>query len=75
VENVAGPFFLDFQLNDGGGAVNNTVTLNHFNFGDGSASGNPTLTEDASGDLSGTLTLTDSAFWSEFSSSSPQVTA
>lgn len=67
VGNAAGPFSLDFQLISGGwGPTNTVVTLSHFNFGGGSASGSPTLIGDALGDLSGVASLTDSAFFNEF---------
>jgi len=61
------PFALEFQLIDGDGTVNNTVTLSNFDFGtSGGVSGSPTTTGGASGDLSGTVTLTDSSFFNEF---------
>jgi len=61
------PFSLEFQLNDGDGTVNNTITLSNFNFGTGgSATGSPTTTGGASGNLSSTVTLTDSSFFNEF---------
>jgi len=61
------PFSLEFQLNDGDGTVNNTVTLSNFNFGaGGSASGSPATTGGASGNLASTVTLTDSSFFNEF---------
>jgi hypothetical protein len=66
VGNAAGPFSLDFQLISGGWGATNTATLSHFNFGGGSDSGSPTLIGDASGDLSGAVTLTDSTFFNEF---------
>jgi hypothetical protein len=66
VGNAAGPFSLDFQLISGGGGVTNTAILSHFNFGGGRASGSPTLTGGASGTLTGTVTLTESAFFNEF---------
>jgi hypothetical protein len=37
VGNSAGPFYLDFQLSQGGGGTNNNVTLSDFTFGGGSA--------------------------------------
>ncbi len=61
------PFALEFQLNDGDGTVNNTATLSNFNFGTGgSATGSPTTTGGATGNLSSTVTLTDSSFFNEF---------
>ncbi len=64
----AAPFSVDFQLNDGSGIgdANNTATINNFAFGGGAPAGSPTLTGGASGDLSGTITLTDSSFLNEF---------
>lgn len=57
---VAGTYEVDFQLNDGGGMANNTATLSNFSFGGGAPVGMPTiLTGGASGDLSGTVSLTD----------------
>ncbi len=61
------PFSLEFQLSDGDGTVNNTVILSNFNFGaGGSASGSPSTTGGASGNLTTTVTLTDSSFFNEF---------
>lgn len=69
VGNAAGPFSLNFQLNDGSGSGdgNNTATLTGFNFGaGGSATGSPVLSGGASGSLATTVTLTDSAFLNSF---------
>ncbi len=57
-----GTFDLAFQLVDGSGTgdANNTVTLSDFLFYGGSVSGPTTLFGGASGDLSSSLTLTDS---------------
>jgi hypothetical protein len=66
VGHPAGPFSLDFQLIDGDGVANNTVTLTNFVFGSGSPSGTATLTGAASGDLSSLVTLTDTGFLNEF---------
>jgi len=66
--NANGPFSLDFQLNDGsaaGGDANNAVTLSNFNFGGGTVSGDPTLLGGATGNLSSSITITDSAFGNE----------
>jgi hypothetical protein len=61
---AAGPFSLDFQLNGGNG---NTATLSGFTFGaGGAASGTPTLTGGATGDLSSSVTLTETGFLNEF---------
>jgi hypothetical protein len=61
----AGPFSLAFQLNDGSGTNdgNNTATLTNFNFGGGAAIGSPSTSGGASGDLTSTVTLTDSDFF------------
>src|SRR5271170_374614 len=61
IGNVNAPYYVDFQLNSGGGPFDNTATVNNFNFGGGSPSpvgsaivylGNP------SGDLSTGFSLT-----------------
>ena len=60
------PFALDFQFLDDNRTRSNTVTLSHFEFGAGGGpNGSPTLSGGASGDLSGTVTLTDSSFFNE----------
>jgi hypothetical protein len=61
-----GNFLLDFQLNDGDGVQNNTVTLNNFQFGGGAASGNPSLFGGASGSLGAGVSIDDSSFLNEF---------
>ncbi len=65
VASAAGPFSLAFQLNDGSGTNdgNNTATITNFNFGGAAAFGSPTTFGGASGDLTGTVTLTDSDFF------------
>lgn len=68
---LVGPFAVAFQLNDGsgGGDGNNTATITNFAFGGGSAGGCPancTTTGGASGDMAGTVTLTDSSFFNSF---------
>lgn len=71
------PFSLEFQLNDGGGTVTNTVTLSNFDFGaGGGATGTPSYEctsgtgpacNGVSGDLSGTVILSDgSDFFNQF---------
>jgi len=59
----SGPFYLDFQLNDGSGTLAgvNTATMGGFSFGGGSAMGTATLLGGATGSLSSTVTLTDGA--------------
>jgi hypothetical protein len=61
VANPAGPFSLDFQLNDGSGVGdgNNWATLSNFRFGGGSAFGSGTTFGGTSGDLSTSVSLTD----------------
>jgi len=67
IGNPNGTFSLDFQLNDGtgNGDANNTVTLSNFNFGGGSILGDPTPLGGATGDLSSSITITDSQFGNE----------
>lgn len=62
VSNPAGPFSLDFQLNDGSGLGdgNNWAKLSNFQFGGGSAWGSATTFGGATGSLSSTVTLNDS---------------
>ena len=57
-----GTFSLAFQLTDGSGTgdADNTVNLNNFNFGGGSASGAATLYGGAMGSAASGLTLTNS---------------
>ena len=61
VANPAGPFSLDFQLNDGSGFgdSNNWATISNFQFGGGSALGSATTTGNAIGSLSSSVALTD----------------
>lgn len=65
VGHAAGPFSLFFTLTDGD-AESNTITFSDFDFGTGSAMGTPFLTGGASGDLSASVTLTDSSFVNDF---------
>lgn len=58
VGNAAAPFSLDFQLSQGNG-LSNTVTLSHFTFTGGSATGSPTVTSGVTGDLGSTVVLHD----------------
>lgn len=59
----AGPFWLALQLSDGSGTGdgNNAAILSGFDFGGGGPAGSPLLIGSASGDLSSTVVLTDSA--------------
>ena len=69
IGSSAGPFYIDFQLNDGSGVgdANNTVMINSFLFGGGNAVGSPVLTiGGASGNLLSSVSITDSAFLNEF---------
>lgn len=72
IGNASGPFEVGFLLIDasGTGDANNTVTLSSFAFGGGSAgSVDPSGTVGgASGTLSSTITLMDSAFFNGLSS-------
>lgn len=67
----AGPFSISFQLTDGSGLgdANNTATISNFLFDGGSAAGSPFLIGGASGDLSSTVSLTDSNFLNFFAQS------
>lgn len=68
IGHVAGPFSLNFQLNDGAGVGdgNNTATIDNFNFGAGGPSGLPVLVGGASGDLGSVVTITDTSFLNIF---------
>jgi hypothetical protein len=68
IGHFAGPFAINFQLNDGSGTgdANNTAVLSNFRFGTGSASGLPSLAGGTSGSLASTVTITDSAFFNAF---------
>src|SRR5690606_34544726 len=60
VGHPAGPFALDFQLNQGfPETVSNTAVLSDFDFGGGAASGTPSIFGGASGDLATSVVLTD----------------
>ena len=69
---LVGPFAVAFQLTDGSGLAdgNNTAILSNFLFGGGSATGCPpaacTTTGSASGDLTGSVKLTDTDFFNSF---------
>jgi hypothetical protein len=61
------PFSLDLQLIDGGGRASNIVVISNIDFGPGGrARGAPTITGGGSGDLSGVVVLSDTAFLNEF---------
>ena len=67
ISHASGPFSLDFQLNDGSGSAdaNNTASIAGFDFGGGSATGTATLSGGASGDLSGSIQLTETSAFNE----------
>jgi hypothetical protein len=60
--NIAtGPYYLDFQLTNGGANFGNTATISNFNFGSGSPVASAIATTGAaSGDLSSSVTLSSS---------------
>jgi hypothetical protein len=64
VGNLAGPFYLDFQFNDGSGSFdgNNTVTVGGFNV---AGVGAATPSGGGTGDLGSSVVLTDSGFFNE----------
>jgi hypothetical protein len=66
IGGATAPYYVDFQLVDGDGAVNNSVTVSNFAFGGGGAVGVPLLTGDASGDLSTAVSLGDLDFFNAF---------
>ena len=67
IGNPAGPFYLDFQLNDGSGLGNNdnTAILSAFNFHGGAALPSVSTFGGAMGNLSSTITLKDSSPFNE----------
>jgi hypothetical protein len=68
IGHPAGPFSLEFQLNDGNGTgdANNTATLSNFLFSGGAALGSPTLIGGVTGNLASGVTMTDSSFFNQF---------
>ncbi len=68
VGEVAGPFSLEFQLNDGSGTGDglNPATLSDFNFGGGATAGAPSLIGGATGDASTSISITESSFFNQF---------
>lgn len=56
---TTGPFAIQFQLTNGNATGVNTVTIDNFNFGGGAASGVPTTSGGASGNLGSTVTMLD----------------
>jgi hypothetical protein len=68
IGNATGPFYIDFQLNDGSGIgdANNTVMINGFLFGGGNAVDSILIIGGAGGSLFSSVSITDSAFLNEF---------
>ena len=68
IGDPAGPFSIEFQLNDGSGTNdgNNTALLSDFQFGGGMPVGSATLIGGASGDLGSNIVIADNAFLNEF---------
>ncbi|MGI8743749.1 MAG: hypothetical protein ACR2NN_14465 [Bryobacteraceae bacterium] len=68
VGHTAGPFSIEFQLNDGSGTNdgNNSALLSNFTFGGGSVVVAPTLTGGATGNAATSISLTDSSFFNQF---------
>ncbi len=63
--NPNAPFALDFQLTDGDGLNNSSALIQNFNFSGGNAVGSPILFNGASGSLSSSVSLVDTAFFSD----------
>jgi len=59
------PFYLDFQLSNGGTVGDNTISISNFTYTGGSATGSSTILGTASGDIGSTVSLTDSGTPSE----------
>lgn len=68
IGHIAGPFSIEFQLNDGSGTSNgnNTAIISNFLFGSGGSATVPNIVGGASGSLSSIVTITDSDFFNEF---------
>jgi hypothetical protein len=62
---AAGPYSIDFQLNQGDGTVANSVTIGNFWYSGGHAVGSPTLTGDASGSLGSGFSIANTSFFNE----------
>ena len=71
IGHPAGPFALNFQLNDGSGLgdANSTAILSDFMFHGGTSTGVAATLGGATGDLGSSMTLTDSSFLNVFSQS------
>jgi hypothetical protein len=68
IGHVAGPFAIEFQLNDGSGTGdgNNTAFVSNIALDGGAAVGSPTVTGGGSGNAATSITLTDSSFFNQF---------
>lgn len=68
IGHPAGPFLIEFQLNDGSGTGdgNNTALLSDLVFGGGAPVGVPAFIGGASGNAGSSITLTDSSFFNQF---------
>jgi len=68
IGNAAGPFYLDFQLNDGTGIGNgnNTAIVSQFNFNGGAPLGGATTFGGVTGSLASSVTLRDTSAFNEF---------
>jgi hypothetical protein len=68
IGHPAGPFSVDFQLNDGSGVgdSNNTAILTNFEFGGGAPTSSPSMFGGAIGDLSTGVTITEPSFFNDF---------
>ena len=75
IGHPAGPFSLEFQLNDGSGTgdENNTAVLSNLTFGGGAPVGAPSLIGGATGDAGSSITITESSFFNQFISNLPRV--
>lgn len=65
INNAAGPFSLDFQLNNGSGIASNTATIYNFTYGGGSAVSPANTFGGASGDIGSVVNLVDSSAFNE----------
>lgn len=68
INNPAGPFYVEFQLNDGSGTNdgNNTATITNFLFGSGGPGLTLSTTGGASGSMDSAVTITDNSFFNQF---------
>jgi hypothetical protein len=66
IGGATSPYYFEFQLNDGDGVANTSVTLNNFAFGGGTAIGTPVVFGNALGDTATGITIDDGSFFNEF---------